>query len=95
MKKRTPGVRPIPTAERAAKPTLDAVQVPASALFREGSGWAVYAIEGNRARLKPVAIGLRTGLTVQVASGLYVGEQVISHPSDEIRDWKRVKLRKP
>ena len=47
----------------------NAVQVPASALFRtaatEGGagstgGWALYVVENGRARLTPVRIGLRS-----------------------------------
>lgn len=73
----------------------DIVQIPASALFRHNSGWAVFAVEGGRARLKPVQIGQRAGLIVQVTSGLAVEEMIINHPDDKIADGVRVKPRKP
>lgn len=73
----------------------DVLQIPASALFRYNSGWAVFVVESGRARLKPVQVGQRAGLTVQITSGLAVGEHVISHPDDKIRDSVRVKARKP
>lgn len=72
----------------------DVLQIPASALFRYDSGWAVFAIDGRHARIKPVEIGQRAGLTVQVRSGLAVGEKVIGHPDDKIRDGVRVTPRK-
>ena len=72
----------------------DVLQIPASALFRHNSGWAVFVVEAGRAQLKPVEIGQRAGLLAQVVSGLAVGEQLISHPDDNIRDGVRVKPRK-
>lgn len=73
----------------------DVLQIPASALFRHDSGWAVFVVEGGRARLKPVRIGQRAGLIAQVTSGLAAGEKLISHPDDKIADGVRVKPRKP
>src|SRR5512146_1489191 len=35
----------------------DVLQVPASALFRKGEGWALFIIENNRARRRPVDVG--------------------------------------
>lgn len=72
----------------------DVLQIPASALFRHDSGWAVYVVQSGRARLKPVQVGQRAGLVVQITDGLSVGEQVISHPDDKIKDGVRVKARK-
>ncbi|WP_024302504.1 efflux RND transporter periplasmic adaptor subunit [Pseudogulbenkiania sp. MAI-1] len=69
----------------------DVMQIPASALFRQGSGWAVFVVRDGRARLKTVQVGQRAGLAVQITSGLAVGEQVISHPDDKIDDGVRVK----
>lgn len=71
----------------------DVLQIPASALFRSNGGWAVFVVAGGRARLTPVKIGQRAGLTVQVLSGLKPGEQVISHPDDKTSDGVRVKPR--
>jgi HlyD family secretion protein len=74
----------------------DAVlQIPASALFRHRDGWAVFVVDGDRARIKPVEIGQRAGLIAQVNSGLAVGEQLIGHPDDKIRDGVRVTQREP
>lgn len=71
----------------------DILQVPASALFRQGEGWAVFAVEGGRARLKEVVVGHRNGLMAEVISGLAEGEQVITHPDDTVKDGIRVLIR--
>ncbi|MGK2951722.1 MAG: efflux RND transporter periplasmic adaptor subunit [Thiobacillus sp.] len=71
----------------------DVLQLPTSALFRYGEGWAVFAVDGKRARLTPVETGQRAGLATQILSGLDVGARVVSHPDDKIGDGTRVKPR--
>ncbi|RRQ21527.1 efflux RND transporter periplasmic adaptor subunit [Thiohalobacter thiocyanaticus] len=68
----------------------DVLQIPASALFRHNGGWGVFRIASGRAQLTPVEVGQRAGLTAQILSGLEPGEQVISHPDDQISDGVRV-----
>jgi HlyD family secretion protein len=67
--------------------------VPASAVFRDRDRWAVYAIENGRARLRPVAIGHRGRLDVEIASGLSEGAEVVVHPGDRVADGVRVQPR--
>lgn len=71
----------------------DVLQLPTSALFRHGEGWAVFTADAGRARLTPVEVGQRAGLATQVLSGLAAGTRVISHPDDKIGDGTRVKPR--
>ena len=71
----------------------DVLQLPTSALFRHGKGWAAFRLEGRRARLTPVEIGQRAGLVTQVLSGLKAGDRVVAHPDETIRDGGRVKPR--
>lgn len=71
----------------------DVLQLPTSALFRNGKGWAAFRLEGSRARLTPVEIGQRSGLATQVLSGLKAGDRVVAHPDETIRDGVRVKPR--
>lgn len=73
----------------------DVLQIPASALFRHDSGWAVFVAASGRAKTRPVEIGQRAGLVAQVLSGLDVGEEVISRPDDKIAGGSRVKPRTP
>jgi HlyD family secretion protein len=68
-----------------------ALQVPASALFRVGAGWAAFAVEGGRARRRAIVIGHEAGLHTEVASGLRDGDEVILHPGNGIGDGVRVK----
>jgi HlyD family secretion protein len=69
----------------------DAIRVPASALFRDGEGWAVFAIEGNRARLRPVSILARSGGSAAVSRGLAPGDRVVLYPGDRVADGVRVR----
>ncbi|MEW5968017.1 MAG: efflux RND transporter periplasmic adaptor subunit [Pseudomonadota bacterium] len=71
----------------------EVLQLPTSALFRQGEGWAVFAIDRGRARLTPVEIGQRAGLATQVVSGVAAGARVVSHPDEAIADGGRVKPR--
>jgi HlyD family secretion protein len=71
----------------------DVLQVPASALFRQGSAWALYVIEAGRARLREVELGQRTPFEVEIRNGLAAGERVIRDPSDRIQAGTRVRTR--
>jgi HlyD family secretion protein len=69
----------------------DVLQVPTSALFRSGDGWAVFVVEGGRAVRRSVEVGRQAGLAAQVVSGLRDGETVIVHPGNEIEEGARVR----
>jgi HlyD family secretion protein len=71
----------------------DVLQIPASALFRIGDGWAVYAVRDGRARLSEVTPANRNGLRAQVEAGLTEGDTVIVHPGDDVADGTRVRPR--
>jgi len=71
----------------------DVLQVPSSSLFRHGDGWAVFRLENNRVRLRPVAVGRRNGLVAEIVEGLAEGETVVNHPGDEVEDGVRVRER--
>jgi len=73
----------------------DVVQAPVGALFREGGQWAIFKIEGGRARLTHVEIGRNDGRNAQVVSGLEPGDQVILHPGQAVSDGVRVNDRNP
>ncbi len=64
----------------------DALRVPISALFRDDGDWAVFTIEGETARLRPVEVGRRNTEFAEVLSGLQPGDKVITHPSDRVAD---------
>lgn len=68
----------------------DVLQLPGSALFRSGDGWAVYRLDGGHARKVAVKTGLRTATATQVLEGLADGDTVILQPDDRIRDGTRI-----
>ena len=69
----------------------EALKVPRAAVFRDASGrWQIYAVEGDRARLKPIEIGLTNEFEVEIASGLSAGEQIILAPPAGLKDGDRV-----
>jgi HlyD family secretion protein len=71
----------------------DILQIPASALFRDGDGWAAFVVEQGKAVKRRVEIGQRTGLSAQVLSGIQAGERVINHPDDRVREGVSVAAR--
>jgi HlyD family secretion protein len=73
-----------------------AVTVPVGALFPRGDGgMAVYVLDGNRARLRPVNIVARNGNVGWVRDGLALGEQVLVYPPPGVSNGTRVRVRNP
>ena len=70
------------------------LKAPASALFRIGQVWNVFAIENNRARLHPVEIGHRNASEAEILKGLSEGAQVILHPANDLKEGVRVLMRR-
>jgi HlyD family secretion protein len=71
----------------------DVLTVPLAALFRDGGDWAVFVMEGGRARLTRVQIGRNGVFDAEVLGGLKAGAALILHPSDRIHDGARVAVR--
>ncbi len=71
----------------------DVLQVPESALFRSDDGWALFAVEGGRAKKRDVKPGRRNGIDSEILSGISEGSIVITHPDDAVSDGVRVSLR--
>jgi HlyD family secretion protein len=71
----------------------DVLQVPTSALFREGDGWAVFAVAGDRANVRRVPVGHRGVLDTEILGGIEAGDLVIVHPSASVHDGVRVEHR--
>jgi HlyD family secretion protein len=68
----------------------DVLRAPASALFRRGDAWHVFAAEDGRARLRPVEAGHRGVDAVEILAGLEPGESVVLHPTDRVSDGVRI-----
>lgn len=85
-----------------------ALMVPVSAVFplpagaRDGTSngngqhearFAVFVVDGGRARLRPVEVGARTGGDAWVRGGLQAGDTVIIYPSSAVTDTAQVRPR--
>lgn len=71
----------------------EALVVPSSALFRDGEGWAVFAVRGGQAHHVPVEIEQNNGLQAHLLSGLEEGDRVVLYPSSAIFDGAAVTAR--
>ena len=71
----------------------DVLQLPASALFRDGEGWAAFVVEHGKARKRKVQVGQGKGLQSELVSGIAAGATVLVHPDDRIRDGVGVAVR--
>jgi HlyD family secretion protein len=71
----------------------DVLQVPVSALFRQGDEWAVFVMNDAHARLRTVQLGHRNPDAAEVLEGLAEGERVIIYPSDRVQDGVTVQPR--
>lgn len=60
--------------------------VPVAALFRKGDDWEVFAVKDGKAEATKVTIGHRNDRSAEVLTGVAVGDQVVLHPSDRIKD---------
>lgn len=66
------------------------LKVPASALYRRGDQWALFVVEGGRAREREVSIGHESADETEITAGLDAGAVVIRHPTDRVADGVRV-----
>ncbi len=64
----------------------EALIVPSNALFRDGTGWAVFVLNDDRAVLTPVTIGHNNGQDAEVLSGLSLQDQVVLYPASGLAD---------
>jgi HlyD family secretion protein len=71
----------------------DALKVPASALFRDGEGWAAFTVDHDHARKRPVVSPRRSAREALIQRGLAEGDTVILYPTDAIADGVAVTVR--
>lgn len=64
--------------------TQDVLQIPLSAIFRDGDGWAVFVALAGVAEKRAVTLGRSNDRMIVVLDGLERSEQVVTHPSDAI-----------
>ena len=62
----------------------EVLQVPLTALFRNGDEWAVFVREDGQATVRNVEVGHRTASEAEVLGGLRAGEEIVVYPSEGI-----------
>ena len=72
----------------------DTLKIPSNALFRKAEGWAVFVADGRRARLRLVTPGHAGPLETEILEGLAAGERVLLHPSNDIANGTRIRIKK-
>ncbi len=72
----------------------DTLKIPSSALFRKGEGWSVFVADGNHARLRAVKPGHSGPLETEIIEGVASGDRVVLHPSNELGDGTRIRVKK-
>jgi membrane fusion protein, multidrug efflux system len=75
----------------AARP--DSLVLPRAALVRRDGTEYVFVLKGDKAELIPVQVGVETGDTVEIVTGLNGDETVIVSGADTLRSGDRVKVR--
>jgi HlyD family secretion protein len=70
-----------------------ATLVPAGALFRDGEGWALFALVEGRAEKRRVTLAGRGETEAAVTEGVAPGDTVIVFPGDAVAEGVRVRPR--
>ncbi len=72
---------------------MELFKLPLTALFRDGSNWAVFVDDNGDATKRNIKLGRRTGLEAEVIDGLKTGERIVVHPSDKISQGVSIESR--
>jgi HlyD family secretion protein len=68
----------------------NAVAVPERSTFRERDQWYVFKVDGRRANLTQVTIGLKNDTWAEVTEGLTENDTIILEPKNTLYDGVRV-----
>jgi RND family efflux transporter MFP subunit len=68
------------------------VFLPATAIVRRGPLTGVFVIDDNVAHLRWITLGASRDGRVEAASGLVAGERIVTAPTDELADGRRVEI---
>jgi HlyD family secretion protein len=69
------------------------LQVPVSALFRNGSEWNVFVVRGDRLHQAELSVGHMNDETAEVLTGIRPGDVVVVHPADVLAEGTLVERR--
>jgi multidrug efflux system membrane fusion protein len=77
----------------ASETKANAVVVPEPAVVASERGFVAYVIDGNKARVRSLKLGIRTGDGgVEILSGVTPGEKVVVEGSDRLSDGMEVQI---
>ena len=86
--------RPLPGMSAVAalrvRTAVNALAVPASAVFRDGAQDDVWLVTGGAAHKHPVTLGAQGEAEVQVTSGLAEGDLIVVHGADQVHEGQKV-----
>ncbi len=68
------------------------VSIPATAIVRRGPLTGVFVIDDNVANLRWITLGASLNGRVEAASGLATGERIVTAPTGELADGRRVEI---
>ena len=72
------------------------LRVPMGALFRDGEGWAAFAVDARgKARKVAVRVGQMNAEMAEVQGGLAEGDTVLIHPGEKVKGGVKVKAAAP
>jgi multidrug efflux system membrane fusion protein len=75
----------------ASETRANAVVVPERAVLASDRGFVAYVVEGTKAKVRPLKLGIRTGDGgVEILSGVTPGENVVIEGSDRLADGMEV-----
>lgn len=72
------------------KEAPDALAVPDRAVFRNGDAWAMFVVEGGRARLRTIGVGVRNEDWAEITKGISAEDTVVSELTNDLKDGVRV-----
>jgi len=68
----------------------DVLTIPSTALFRTGKDWAVFVVRDGKAQLQRVIVSRSDDTRSVIERGLNAGDEIVTQPSDALRDGSRV-----
>jgi HlyD family secretion protein len=71
----------------------EAIAVPERSVFRRDDEWYVFVVDGGRAELRKVTVGLKNDTWAAITSGLELEADIILDPKNDLEPGSRVAAR--
>ena len=79
------------SAEVILRNISDSVLLPEEALFAIAGRWCVFKVIDDVAVLEEVMLGLRKPGKVQILSGVEIGDTIVTHGNQKVKDGQQIK----